>query len=151
MFTADKNIRIRVASVIIRDSRVLLVAHRKNDHVYWLLPGGGVAYGETLPAALERELREELGADIEVGDAVFFCDSIEPRKKRHILHIFFSCALKDGELRLGSEKRLYDYRFFTADELEGLTVFPRVNEELTTMLKGENPRGVYRMIRWVPL
>ena len=51
----EKNIRVRVAGIIVEDARVLLIAHKKNDKVYWLLPGGGVDFGESLPdAGLER-------------------------------------------------------------------------------------------------
>ena len=151
MFAAEKNIRIRVASIIIMDSRVLLVAHRKDGHVYWLLPGGGVAYGETVPEALKRELHEELGADIGVGDAAFVCDTIDPDKKRHILHLFFFCELKTENLSLGREKRLYAFRFFSAEELEDLIIFPRINDELARLLNGEGLPSIYRVIRWAPL
>jgi hypothetical protein len=45
-FFCAKNIRIRVAGLIVKDGRLLLVAHEKNGRRYWLVPGGGVDYGE---------------------------------------------------------------------------------------------------------
>ena len=48
--------RIRVSAILRRDSRLLLVRHEKQGREYWLLPGGGVGGGETLVAALKREL-----------------------------------------------------------------------------------------------
>ena len=32
--------RIRVAAIIVEKGKLLLLAHKKNDAVYWLLPGG---------------------------------------------------------------------------------------------------------------
>ena len=57
--------------VIIKDSkrRVLLGKRKKNMYTYagyWGLPGGLVAYGETLAEAAKREVEEEIGIKIKV-------------------------------------------------------------------------------------
>jgi 8-oxo-dGTP diphosphatase len=60
--------RQRVAAVILRDEKVLMVRERaltatgRHDGVeYWTLPGGGVEPGESLEEALRREVAEEVG------------------------------------------------------------------------------------------
>jgi 8-oxo-dGTP diphosphatase len=61
-----------VAAVIERDGRVL-VAQRPPDKHYplqWEFPGGKVEPGESPQAALAREIREELGVEIQIGDLV---------------------------------------------------------------------------------
>ena len=62
--------QIVVAGAMIADG-ALLVAQRERPPELaglWELPGGKVALGETDAEALIRELREELGVDVAVGD-----------------------------------------------------------------------------------
>ncbi len=151
IFSGKQRIRIRVAALIFHESKILLLAHRKKNNVYWLPPGGGVGYGESLPEALKREIKEELGIDIEVGNVLIICDSIEPKLKRHILHVFFQCSHTSGEYHLGKEKRLHDFSFFSAEELRNITLFPPVKEELCAFMEGSDSRAVYLEKNWEPL
>jgi 8-oxo-dGTP diphosphatase len=64
--------QIVVAGAVIEGSVVLIAQRRRPAELAgrWELPGGKVAPGETEPAALARELAEELGVDtdaVEVG------------------------------------------------------------------------------------
>lgn len=61
-----------VAGVWIRGGRVLAARRppHKRQGGLWELPGGKVEPGETEPEALVRELREELGVGVEVGEAL---------------------------------------------------------------------------------
>lgn len=65
-----KPVRIVVAGALIADG-ALLVAQRDRPPELaglWELPGGKVAAGESDAAALARELHEELGVEVTVGD-----------------------------------------------------------------------------------
>jgi 8-oxo-dGTP diphosphatase len=130
----NKKVTVRVSGIIIRDDTMLMIAHKKRGGVYWLLPGGGVKYGETLEQALRREFREELGIGVEVGGIEVISDSIEPRGRRHILNISFRCEHRDGELRLGHEGRLYDFGFFSGQEIVGMRIYPPINSTMTKIL-----------------
>ena len=62
--------QIVVAGAVIAESRVLVAQRRRPPHLAgrWELPGGKVAPGETEPEALARELAEELGVEVAVGE-----------------------------------------------------------------------------------
>lgn len=55
--------KLAVDCIILLDNKVLLIK-RKNRPKGWALPGGFVNYGETVEAAVRREVKEETGLDI---------------------------------------------------------------------------------------
>lgn len=61
-----------VAAALIEDGRLLLAQRTRPPELAgrWELPGGKVEPGEAEDAALERELREELGVECAVGAAL---------------------------------------------------------------------------------
>lgn len=133
------------------DGRLLLIAHKKKKDVYWLLPGGGVGYGESLAEALKRELREELSIEAAVGDIALVCDSIGPGLERHIVNICFFCTRESGDFSLGKERRLHDFNFFDAAGLDDITIFPPMRGELKSVLAGSVDSRTYIGKRWMEL
>ncbi len=132
-----KNVRVRVAGIIVDDNRLLLISHKKGPDIYWLLPGGGVDFGESLEEALVREFKEELNITINVHRPAFICDSIDPTGERHIINIFFHCSYNRGDYSIGQEERLLGYEFFTRKEIEKIKIFPPVNNELISIMDGK--------------
>ena len=68
--------KLVVAALVRRDTRILMSRRRADQPMpnLWEFPGGKVEPGEAPVDALAREVREELGCDIEVGgihDVVF--------------------------------------------------------------------------------
>src|SRR6266403_1309849 len=66
---------VHVVCAILEDAGKILLARRSPGQALagmWEFPGGKVEEGEDAREALKRELREELGAEIEVKDSVGF-------------------------------------------------------------------------------
>jgi 8-oxo-dGTP diphosphatase len=59
--------QLAVSAVIFRDGKALLVRRaRPPAKGFYSLPGGRVEFGESLHTALQREVREETGLEIEI-------------------------------------------------------------------------------------
>ena len=143
----QKSVRVRAAALVVRDGKLLMIGHSKDGRKYWLVPGGGVDFGESVTEALSRELVEELSLAVEPSDLVFSCDSIDPSGHRHVLNLFFSCSENGGELKLGDDPRLCDFGFFSADEIASMKVFPPCAAQLVAYLNGEK-QPVYMGSIW---
>ena len=63
---------VRVTGLVIEDDRILLLNQDTDAARSWSLPGGKVEDGETLAAALVREMREETGLEVEPGLAAVY-------------------------------------------------------------------------------
>ena len=59
---------VRVRGIILDDGKVALIERAKADRVYYIFPGGGVENGETHLQALLREMKEELGIEVDAGE-----------------------------------------------------------------------------------
>lgn len=141
--------RVRVGVVIVRDDRVLLVKHRREAQEYWLLPGGGVEWGEALAACAARECREEVGLEVEVGPLVAVCESLPPRARRHIVHLCFRAARVTGEVRLGgADARLVAAEWHPLAAWPRLRFVPPIAEALLAALRSDAPAPVYLGPRW---
>lgn len=64
----------RVAGIAVRRGRLLL--HKEAGAPYWSLPGGKSLFGESSPATLRRAMRDETGAEVEVGTLLFVVENL---------------------------------------------------------------------------
>ncbi len=65
---------IRVTGLLVEDDRILLVKEHLRERTHWNLPGGRLEAGETMAEALRREMREETGLAVSVGDLLYVTD-----------------------------------------------------------------------------
>lgn len=99
---------VGVGAVIFRDDAVILVRRGQEPALgAWSLPGGAVEVGETLEAALVRELAEEIGLTVEVLGITAVLERIyrDPAGgvAYHYVLIDYVCRYLSGPLRVGSD------------------------------------------------
>jgi 8-oxo-dGTP diphosphatase len=128
-------IRIRVAVIVVQEDKILLVKHQKYGKEYWLLPGGGLEFGETIESCAKRELKEETNLDIAPGDLVLVNESIPPDKHRHVLNLCYWAKLIGGDLKVGKDGVLVDAQFMPINKLPELTIYPDLKQEIIAILE----------------
>jgi ADP-ribose pyrophosphatase YjhB (NUDIX family) len=91
---------------------------------HWSLPGGTVELGESLAAALAREVLEETGLLVEVGPVVEVVDRVQRSSDGavdyHDVIIDYACRVRGGRLERGSDAD--DVRWVSPEELSALGV-----------------------------
>ena len=85
-----RRVRTSAKALVIRDGRMLAVKLRDQDGEFYIMPGGGQAAGELLPAAAEREVAEETGIAVKAGDVAFVIEGAGGEKD-HRVDIVFRC------------------------------------------------------------
>ena len=88
--------KVRVTGILIQDGKILLLNQDVENLRQWSLPGGTVEEGETLEQALVREMHEETGLRVSVGDFLYICDNISDKK--HVIHLTFLVSQTGGKL-----------------------------------------------------
>jgi 8-oxo-dGTP diphosphatase len=122
--------RIRLGGVVVQRGKILLVKHKRNDREYYLLPGGGLEWGETCAQGLNREFEEELSVQVKVGPLLMVNESIEPHGRRHILNLTFQARICGGTLNVNSDYRLKGVGWFDRKSFQKLIFYPEIRREI---------------------
>ena len=125
-------IGVGVGAIIVNARGRVFMAQRgplaNNEHGLWEFPGGAVEFGETLAAALQREITEEYGLQIEVRDLLDVVDHILPAEGQHWVSLTYVCALIGGEAEIREPGKCSALGWFEPDDApDSLTQISRLN------------------------
>jgi 8-oxo-dGTP diphosphatase len=121
-----------VAALITKGGRILVAQREEQDEwgLHWEFPGGTLEEDEGPQECIKRELREELGIEVEVEEireAVF-----KRYKGFNILLLAYHCTITEGT---PSAIRCREVRWVGKEELEGLPMPPADEEMRTNILQ----------------
>jgi mutator protein MutT len=125
-------VKMVVAAAVVEDhDRYFVTRRHQGTHLegYWEFPGGKCEDGESLPQCLRREVREELGAEITVGEEILAVT--HDYGDRSVELHFLACTLLNAPMPLLGQ----EMRWVEREELRTLS-FPPADEELIALLAG---------------
>jgi len=118
-------------ALIIEDGRMLLIRRGRGAYVgHWAVPGGRQRRGEAMRQAAAREVREETGIEVEVGDLVWAGDIMDPGvpPAYHYTVVDFAATPIGGVLKSGDDAA--EARWVPLDEVRSLPLTPTMYDLL---------------------
>jgi ADP-ribose pyrophosphatase YjhB (NUDIX family) len=82
--------RVRVRALVWHDGRLLVRRESRMGRERTALPGGRVKDGETVEAALTREVAEETGIDVRAGRMIYVAEIVYSVQEQHLELVFFA-------------------------------------------------------------
>ncbi len=129
--------KVRPAIVIVENEHVLVTRYRYGEEDVFQLPGGNPDPGETMPETLIRELREELGIEIEVQGLLVMGEVLLPQLKQGVLHCVFAGTLVGGIPIINpAETTAQEVVWKPIREIAALNLYPNVGTELLELVSG---------------
>ncbi len=117
--------RVGVGAIVIHEGRILLVKRGvEPSRGLWAIPGGTLNLGETLQQCAAREILEETGITIKVGNCVYVFDFLERddsgKIKFHFVVVDFAGQYLSGEPKGADDAE--EARWLKPEELSSLPV-----------------------------
>jgi 8-oxo-dGTP pyrophosphatase MutT (NUDIX family) len=155
MITFDRdNCRFtyRVAGVAIHDGMVLL--HRDIYEEFWVLPGGRCEMGEQSSQGLRREIREELGVDVEIRRPLWIVENFfdyggmacHELGIYHLMEFPAGSPLFDRGVEFSGYEGEHElvYRWHRLDALDRIVIYPEFLREKLASL----PEGIEHVVQF---
>jgi len=118
-------------ALVIADGKMLLIRRGRGAYVgHWAVPGGRQRRGETMRQAAAREVLEETGLEVEVGDLVWAGDIMDPDDPPayHYTVVDFAATPVGGVLESGDDAA--EARWVPLDEVRSLPLTPTMYDLL---------------------
>ncbi len=139
-------------AVIVKENRILLTVNHDDTGDFYLLPGGGQKFGETLLQAMQREVLEETGWVVEPEELILVRDYIganhEFARWEADVHqtelIFKAIPVRQEEQALVPDLWQTGVEWVESERLKSLRIYPSIlNEILPRIISGTYREPIY--------
>ena len=123
--------KIAQKAIIIKDGKVLLMRDPRAGRVIWEIPGGRMNINEVPQEALKREIFEELGVEIAVGDIVYMEQFLQGNEGKRAFMIAYKAELVDVTIEFNLDPaEVCEIAWVTREELPQYPLFPEFTRAL---------------------
>jgi len=109
-------IGVGCGALILNDKNETLLVKRgvnsKNEAGVWSKPGGAVEFGEKVEDAVKREIKEELGVDIELTKFLGFTNHIIKSENQHWVTFNYLAKITEGEPKIMEPEKIAEIKWF---------------------------------------
>ena len=132
-----------VYGIVLHQGCVLLVKMKRNEQ--FVLPGGGIELGEQAADALRREMKEETGIDVTVGELIDVLEDFfhyDPSgRSYHALGFYYRCEAQTFDLAANDavdDEEVESPQWVTVEELSAEAFFYKPTFTLNLIQKAAN-------------
>ena len=126
--------RIRAASLVVQDDRLLLIKSRTphTGEICWIPPGGGLAGGESIFDCARRETFEEAGVAVDLDRGVYLSQFVDEYFDTHNFEVFILCNSFSGDLttenNVGEPDAMdvLEAKFLSRQDMRDVVVYPEM-------------------------
>lgn len=131
-------INVRPAILIINNQQVLTMQYNYGGQEVYNLPGGNLELGEHISDALAREMHEELGIEVSVGEMILVGEVYFEDRKKHTLHLLFAGKITAGIPKINpKETSALAIKWLDIDDLEKVNLYPNISKQIKDYLAGK--------------
>ncbi len=111
--------------IIEKENKVLLMRDPREKQIIWEIPGGRMNINEEPREAVVREILEELGVEINVGEVVYMEQFIHVNEGKRAFVIVYKATLVDETKDFAlSEEEVCEIAWVSAEEFAKYELFP---------------------------
>jgi len=135
--TLEGRFNYRVAGLIVRDNKLLIM--QDQGQPYYYVPGGRIKMNEKSEDAVKREIREELGIEVNVNRMLWVNENffeVETLQERfhevcffYLLEIEDENALTHSEFVVDEEGKIHTYYWKNLEEIKYINLYPQFLRE----------------------
>ena len=129
----SKNTNDRQLELFSTDRRLLLgIRGKEPNRGKWILPGGGVHFLEPIHSTAKREILEETGLEVKIGNKIGVYEIVTPPDEHRVI-IYWWAYYEGGDIKPSSD--IVDAKFFSKEEVRSIVESNESTEIVTKVLR----------------
>ncbi|MFD2573756.1 NUDIX hydrolase [Spirosoma soli] len=127
--------KVRPSALIWRQhanqTEVLLMRYSYGGQNVFALPGGNPERGEILTQTVVREIKEELGVSVDIGEMILAGEMLLSERNDDVLHVVFAARNLQGEAALNpAETTALEFVWKPVSQLHELNLYPNIGAKI---------------------